>query len=166
MAAAPSQTQKHLHDAAMRDALTGLLNRRAVMQELEQRCAAQEPFCVLMLDVDHFKSINDRFGHDAGDAALVGLAQCTLDVVRDTDLVARYAGDEFVVILPGLASGAAKAVAYRLLQRLDGWNARQTFRVQVSVGVAAKGGHPSRPTNSCSTPIRRCMRRSPPAAER
>lgn len=100
------------------DPLTGVFNRRAFIDLAERELARGEregaPASVLMLDVDHFKSINDRFGHAAGDAVLRGFAQATRDCLRRADILARYGGEEFCVLLPGTALEEALAVAERI----------------------------------------------------
>ena len=92
------------------DKLTGLANREAVLQRLESRIHRHRrqsdaaALAVLFIDLDGFKAVNDRFGHDAGDHVLAVIAARLLGGVRDTDMVARYAGDEFIVLLDGVAS--------------------------------------------------------------
>ncbi|WP_313560756.1 diguanylate cyclase [Diaphorobacter nitroreducens] len=89
---------------ARHDPLTGSLNRKGFAEAMEREIARARrqdaPLCVALLDVDNFKSINDRLGHTAGDAALVHLAQVTREVMRPQDQLARYGGEEFVIILP------------------------------------------------------------------
>ncbi|WP_395239564.1 GGDEF domain-containing protein, partial [Salmonella sp. s54412] len=79
-------------------------NRKGFAEAMEREIARARrqdaPLCVALLDVDNFKSINDRLGHTAGDAALVHLAQVTREVMRPQDQLARYGGEEFVIILP------------------------------------------------------------------
>jgi diguanylate cyclase (GGDEF)-like protein len=131
-------------DEALTDSLTGLANRRALDArlelELERSRRSGQPLSVLMVDIDHFKHINDRHGHAAGDAVLRRLAGILREEIRGIDLAARYGGEEFVLLLPATASAAAYAVAERIRQAV----AREVFvvpdertlRVQVSIGIA------------------------------
>ncbi|MBB2923950.1 diguanylate cyclase [Cellulomonas cellasea] len=104
-----------LAEQASRDPLTGLLNRRHLMVGLAEAMGAArergESVAVLMVDVDHFKQVNDRWGHRAGDEALVSLARLLGDVAPDDALVGRWGGEEFLVVLPGAATATAAAVA-------------------------------------------------------
>src|SRR5262249_42188409 len=103
---------------AQTDALTGQPNRRALETVLRQQVAFTRfpgrPFSVLMLDIDHFKQINDSHGHGTGDATLRAFARRVTMHLRDGDVCARYGGEEFLVVLPGTALPAALEVAERL----------------------------------------------------
>lgn len=138
MAATIGEAHERLYDSTLRDSLTGVLNRRGLDQALEQRFHDAERLSILMVDVDHFKEINDSFGHRAGDEVLEGLAQCMVSVARGGDTIGRYGGDEFLVVLPGLASGGAEDLAQRIYLKLDQWNAGRPFPVQVSMGLAER----------------------------
>jgi diguanylate cyclase (GGDEF)-like protein len=112
------QQNEELQRLATRDALTDCLNRRAFHSQLEQALALSlrhaDPLSVLMIDVDHFKGVNDRFGHAVGDAVLRGVADRIRATLRSTDLVCRFGGEEFCVLLPKTASEDAAAVAEQL----------------------------------------------------
>jgi diguanylate cyclase (GGDEF)-like protein len=118
MAKRVSIAQENLRHAAVRDGLTGLLNHREFYARLHEETARAErdrrPLSVLMIDVDKFKSVNDTYGHLCGDAVLRGVAEVITDSVRDGDVVARYAGDEFAVILPHAGPEVAVAVGERI----------------------------------------------------
>lgn len=103
-----------LREAALRDPLTGLYNRRAFERRLQQHMAADEPFAVVFLDVDRFKAVNDRYGHAAGDTALCACAETMLRTLRPSDFVARIGGEEFAAILPDLSSQDAYDVVERV----------------------------------------------------
>jgi diguanylate cyclase (GGDEF)-like protein len=100
------------------DELTGLANRRTLFEELERAISAakrqRQPMSVIMLDFDHFKELNDSKGHQAGDALLSSSAAAWTEIVRATDTVARYGGDEFVVVLPDCTQELAVSTADRL----------------------------------------------------
>jgi len=104
------------------DQLTGALNRRGLEEEFERACAASarrgEPLSVALLDIDNFKSLNDTHGHQTGDDALVHLAKVIKATVRPTDVVCRYGGEEFVVLLPGSGLEDSVAVITRLQREL------------------------------------------------
>lgn len=146
MAATVGQTHEQLYNRAMRDPLTGLLNRRGLELALQRGCEASKPLSVVMLDLDHFKQINDSFGHEAGDEALVGLGRHMTRVVRAGDSLGRYGGDEFLMVLPGLDGAAAERVARRLFKQLAQWNIGRRFPVAISIGVADKGRSPIAPS--------------------
>ncbi len=111
-----SDQQYHLQ--AGRDDLTGLLNRRGFMERAIAVTSAGGPLAVMFLDLDHFKQINDRFGHAAGDSVLMMVAQVLRDNVREGDVVGRVGGEEFLVLLPGADDGAAWAAAERVQRGL------------------------------------------------
>ncbi len=121
------------------DSLTGLHNRRAFDEHLPREVARSqrlgEPFCLLMIDIDHFKRLNDTYGHPAGDAVLRSVARAIAGCTRPSDLVARYGGEEFAVVLSGIDSGQALAVAERI-RRQVALAETGLHRVTVSVGVA------------------------------
>ena len=136
-----------LHDglrAAVADHLTGLHNRRYALPHIqrvaERAAGARRPYALLMADLDHFKQVNDQYGHAAGDAVLVALADRMRDNLRAADLMARWGGEEFLVAMPDTDMTAAKATAERLCKVMadrpvllpDG----QTVTVTLSVGVA------------------------------
>ncbi|GAA0224611.1 diguanylate cyclase [Cryptosporangium japonicum] len=133
-----------LAEQAVRDALTGLHNRRHLMSVLAD--AEREhtgPLSVALIDVDHFKQVNDRYGHAAGDRVLVAVAHLLASGVRQGDVLARYGGEEFVLLLPGLTSDAAHARVDRLRTVVAGTTlevAGSTVRVSFSAGVSC--GHP------------------------
>ena len=122
-----------LEGLAYRDALTGLWNRRAYDDRIAE-LTDQPDGSALMLDVDEFKSINDAVGHEAGDAVLVGVGKAILDNLRPGDFGARFGGDEFVVLLPGLDTDEATEIAERIRSAVE-----TTLRdpaVTVSIGLA------------------------------
>jgi len=116
------QQQGELLWLATRDALTGLYNRREFMElaERELKRAQRDggATSAILADLDHFKAINDRYGHPAGDKVLAHVAQCLLGGVRATDLVARIGGEEFIVLLPRTDIDAAAGLADKLRQLL------------------------------------------------
>jgi diguanylate cyclase (GGDEF)-like protein len=138
-----SQFVAELRTASRYDPLTGLLNRRAFEEALQAEVHRSrrlgEPFSVLMLDVDHFKDINDHEGHAAGDRALQHLGTLLAAHMRDIDRVGRYGGEEFVVLLPGAAQHDARVTAERLREKVQGlpprWQER-ALSLTVSIGVS------------------------------
>ncbi|UDQ88052.1 GGDEF domain-containing protein [Xanthobacter autotrophicus] len=107
-----------LEKVASLDDLTGLLNRRAALQRGEELLrfarARRQPFSLLLADLDHFKSVNDRFGHDVGDLALKHFAGLVPQSIRANDVAGRYGGEEFCILLPGAEAKGAFATAERL----------------------------------------------------
>ena len=106
--------ERHQHRMARVDPLTGLENRRAFDEALSAALAGGTPFTVLLVDVDQFKQINDRFGHTTGDRVLRELAAHASDVVRSGDCLARIGGDEFALVAPGAGVEAARRLAESL----------------------------------------------------
>ncbi len=106
------------HRQALSDPVTGLPNRKAVDERLEQEFSRwqrfQQPLSLLLWDIDHFKQINDRFGHQAGDKALQVISQVLRSGIREIDFVGRYGGEEFVMLLPGTDLAGAMKVAEKL----------------------------------------------------
>ncbi len=137
-----------LHDAAFRDPLTRLYNRRYVFNifqdELKKYQRYSDPFSVMLIDADHFKRINDQYGHIAGDAALKAIADICNRSVRDTDVVGRFGGEEFIILLPHTSAGDAAIVAERIRQTMlqsDLYWRGQRLDVTLSLGVAEAGVH-------------------------
>jgi diguanylate cyclase (GGDEF)-like protein len=130
-------------DAASTDELTGILNRRGFYVAAHQLVARQtkkgEPVSVLMFDLDHFKSINDRYGHATGDEALRVFATSVSGTMRASDVVARFGGEEFIAILPGsLADARAAAERVRLaFEGAAGTVAGRPVAATVSIGAAS-----------------------------
>jgi diguanylate cyclase (GGDEF)-like protein len=112
-----------LRTQALRDGLTGLCNRRMLdenLPELFNQCVMdQSPMCLLMIDVDHFKLVNDSLGHSAGDELLKSIGQLIRSTLRDGDLAFRYGGDEFVILMPGSHEAAGTGLAERLTTLVD-----------------------------------------------
>ncbi|WP_052700894.1 GGDEF domain-containing protein [Loktanella sp. S4079] len=122
---------------AAKDPLTGLLNRRAFLDHL----SIQAPGVLFLIDLDHFKSVNDNYGHPAGDQLLCAMADVMLGLVRSTDLVGRLGGEEFAVFVPGLSMVDAQALGERLAQGVqnDDTFPQQPVTVTASVGAIKTG---------------------------
>ncbi len=134
--------QEKLRDQAERDWLTGLHNRRYLARELERLTGEQReaPLSLAVLDLDHFKSINDRFGHDAGDRVLVRVAGLLLDVLRASDIVVRSGGEEFLVLMPQTDTRAAAFCCERIREAVsrEPWGLiAPGLEVTTSIGVAS-----------------------------
>lgn len=116
------ELSERLHQLSTRDFLTGLYNRRAALElagvERARALRTGRGFCVVQLDLDHFKRVNDSFGHDAGDAVLQCFAERLREVVRESDLLARMGGEEFLMLLPETDLQGARTVAERLRRAL------------------------------------------------
>lgn len=130
-------------DRARLDGLTGLVNRRTFQEYLERlvhRCRSlHEPLSVILIDVDHFKRVNDTWGHPAGDAVLRDLAAQLKTAVRPTDLLARYGGEELGLLLPYTTAVEAVVVAERMRTRVASYEFvfdGQRIPVTISLGVA------------------------------
>ena len=132
------------------DPLTGIANRRAFFARAEILFATEEAACLILLDVDKFKHINDHYGHLVGDEVLRAVVERFQRAVRDRDMLARLAGDEFVLLLPGADYDVAMAVASRLRQKVTMAPVQTTaglVPVTVSMGVASRSAET--PTMNC-----------------
>lgn len=133
---------------AFRDGLTGALNFRAFEEMLTAECDRagryQTAFSLMMIDIDHFKSINDRFGHQTGDMILRAITQRLQKSVRKSDRVFRYGGEEFVVLMPHTDLTHAELLAQRVRQTIAGMRFSPGLRLTVSLGLAQyrDGLHP------------------------
>lgn len=125
---------------ATHDELTGLYNRRwadvLLDQEIHRAERYHTPFAVLMFDLDHFKRVNDTHGHAQGDIVLTRIAQEVLAQVRDTDFVARWGGEEFLVLLPGTDSEGARKLGEKLREAVAAIQLARVGQVTISIGSA------------------------------
>lgn len=138
-----TELSKRLAEQARRDALTGAYNRRHLAEQLDLQTAAflrtRQPFSVVLIDIDHFKHINDKHGHDAGDVVLKGATREMSLVLREMDIFGRWGGEEFLCILPHTDREDALRCAERLRSRLKDTHFDATspgLRVTASFGVA------------------------------
>ncbi|MFM4857576.1 diguanylate cyclase [Aeromonas hydrophila] len=125
-----------LHNDSHTDAMTGLFNRRGMQQVLDSYQALSQPLAVIALDIDHFKQINDGFGHDVGDQVLATLATLMQQGARQADAVCRSGGEEFLILLPGLSLPLAFEIAERLRQRVAAHPMPGAGHITISLGVA------------------------------
>jgi diguanylate cyclase (GGDEF)-like protein len=136
------QLTRDLRARATVDGLTGLLNRTAFMDlaenELRRLSGARTTASLILADLDHFKAINDQYGHAGGDAALQTFAATCAASVRSTDLVGRYGGEEFVLLLPGVSPERAREMAATISRRLQEEQPNVEVRLPtVSYGIAS-----------------------------
>jgi diguanylate cyclase len=117
-----NEAQGRLHKHAMTDDLTGLYNRRQLQEQATLAMSRAErhasPLCIVLMDIDHFKSINDRYGHPCGDQAILHLAKLMRESMRPHDLIARWGGEEFLTLLPDISMDDAHVIAERWRQLL------------------------------------------------
>jgi len=131
-----------LGELAVTDTLTGLCNRRALYAHLEREFNRSRrygnPFSVLMLDIDHFKSVNDTWGHAVGDRVLVTVSSILKNTVRKTDFVGRYGGEEFLIVAPETPHAAGAVLGERIRRAVEEGTSQVEGqpRVTISIGVA------------------------------
>lgn len=125
-----------LNLASITDPLTGLRNRRGTQDAVDHLQASTTPFAVVALDIDHFKRVNDTYGHTIGDQVIQGVAQLMRDCSRPSDILCRNGGEEFLILLPGVAPTEAAIVAERLRGRIAARDISQVGGITVSAGVA------------------------------
>jgi diguanylate cyclase (GGDEF)-like protein len=130
-----------LKDMALRDALTGIYNRRYLDEALERQIGIcrrySDALSMIMIDIDHFKRINDTLGHQAGDQVLIHLARTLQANLRDADIFARYGGEEFAVVLPRTSLDSASIVANKLQRVLAGQSFPNLgWPLTISLGIA------------------------------
>ena len=137
-----AKANQSLFDLATRDQLTELSNRRAFVDKLDMLRRTNQEFSSVMVDLDHFKDINDKFGHDAGDLVLAGVASTLVRSVRSEDFVARIGGDEFAILLPATDSVDAAKVAEKVRIAVEGAETvfnGEVLKITASIGVATSG---------------------------
>lgn len=136
-------TEQKMRLLATTDSLTGILNRRYFFEraqnELERALRYGYSMSLLILDIDHFKPVNDRFGHQAGDFVLHQLAELANQSIRSTDLLGRYGGEEFIMVLPEAGIEDARAVAERLRKTVEDHKFvydQDSIQITISVGIS------------------------------
>jgi len=127
---------------ALTDGLTGLGNRHWMKdmfdREVTRARTSGQSLCLMMIDIDHFKTFNDQYGHIAGDRVLVAVSEALRGYLRPTDLIARFGGDEFAVLLPGIELGQAQHTAERLRQHVASLSPPSlSTAITISIGVSA-----------------------------
>ena len=144
LAGALSERSRDLEKAALTDALTGISNRRyfdnALKHYLIEFSRIGKPLGILVLDIDHFKSVNDTYGHDVGDEVLKAVSGCMFEFTRYHDIVARLGGEEFAVVAPAMSAIELRSLADRIrkaIARLPLEIGNVRLRVTVSIGLAS-----------------------------
>ncbi len=180
-----AQLFEQMERMATTDGLTGLLNHRTFQSRVDEALAtpgATAARCSLILtDIDHFKSVNDTYGHPTGDQVLKGVARILREKARDTDVVARYGGEEFAIIMPETDAKGALVIAERIREAVMAEVFQTEHGAAQGDAVAGHrhlprlrpreaGAHRSRPTSACTSPSatagtsrspsRRCSRRA------
>ena len=134
-----------LCELSSRDALTGLANRRqfelSLAREIDRVARAGEPALVMMVDIDHFKRVNDSHGHPAGDMVLKAVADALQDCIRPMDTLARFGGEEFAMILPNCPPAFGQAVAERVRSHVQSREVLLATGESVSVTVSIGGAY-------------------------
>ncbi|EOY5422772.1 diguanylate cyclase [Cronobacter dublinensis] len=152
LALANQKLRDELIEKAMYDPLTGMRNRYHLEEALHacisQAEASGSPVSCLMIDIDYFKTLNDQYGHDAGDTALKEITRAIRATLSDTAQAFRYGGEEFLVLLPGMAEAQAHALATRIMHQVNGlslrYNGQEIGPVSVSIGLATWPDHARR----------------------
>ena len=134
------EAEEKLQRLSTTDPLTGAYNRRMFMDMLSREMTRSgrygEPFSLLMFDLDHFKRVNDTYGHDVGDRVLVEVVELSMELIRQSDILARWGGEEIMVLLPQTNPDMALAMGERLRQRISEYRFTDAGRLTVSIGVA------------------------------
>ena len=130
-----------LHDAATKDEKTGLYNhnffKTVFEMEVEKAKKGKEDFCLAVVDIDFFKKINDTYGHVVGDEILVELARTMTSNLRKYDVLARFGGEEFLILLPETTINRAKQTVERIRKNLWKNKKLKKYRIEISIGVTA-----------------------------
>lgn len=142
------RTREELQQLVEHDELTGVLSRRALMAQLStemKRCTRYgQTLSLLMLDLDHFKRVNDTFGHQVGDEVLKAVAQTLQEHLREVDFLGRYGGEEFTILLPSTAERQAEHLAQRLCRAVEAKRVHlpegDEIQVTISIGVSSSTG--------------------------
>lgn len=145
--AVETKSSQRIFRAALRDELTGLVNRTSIIERMREEIAFarrhESPLAILVLDVDHFKKVNDTYGHAGGDAVLVEMGRALKETLRTEDVVARWGGEEFLVVARAVPIEGAAILAERIRRTIEQSVAKgpqgETIRVTSSVGVAMLG---------------------------
>ena len=134
------EVEKKLHTLATRDTLTGVYNRYSLNKEIDINIKKYERyediFGLLMLDIDHFKNVNDTYGHDVGDLVLKELCSVIENLIRETDVFGRWGGEEFLLILPKTNRGEATSIATRIKNIIEEHKFDYIPQVTISIGVS------------------------------
>jgi diguanylate cyclase (GGDEF)-like protein len=140
---AQKKHEQDLFEKAVLDPLTGCYNRRQflelAMKEIRRAWRYDAPFCLMMMDIDHFKMVNDRYGHTFGDEVLKIMARACKQNLRDSDIFARYGGEEFIVLLTNTTIAEGRSVAERVRQAIEkcviSLTTGEKFHFTISLGV-------------------------------
>ncbi len=135
-----------VYEMMMRDGLTGLFNRRKFSEEADRECARARryarPLALILFDVDHFKQVNDRYGHLRGDAVLQKIAAAVSELTRTEQVVARIGGEEFAILCPEVNAAGAAVLAERIREKvaaLEHEDGTRRFQATISLGIAEWG---------------------------
>lgn len=134
------QLNKELETLAYTDSLTQLYNRRYFFEFSEHLVLLSKresnPLSLIMIDIDHFKSINDRYGHDVGDQVIKALSDRVSEMIRKSDLLARFGGEEFVLLLPGTDLDGAVIIAEKIREMIEGCRDVERVSFTISIGIS------------------------------
>jgi len=138
------ELEKRLYQAAITDSLTGLYNRRFADEMLKQEKLTYKryktPFCILLIDLDNFKIVNDIYGHDVGDKVLIAVAKVLKSSVRESDIVARWGGEEFLILLRRIELEDAIKVAEKIRNAICQLKVPPVEGITASIGVSCYSG--------------------------
>lgn len=147
---ASEEAERRVRDASRTDYLTGVLNRRGMAERLEAARAtalrSAQQLSVIIGDLDHFKQVNDRYGHNCGDRVLVQATECLQTVLRNGDVVSRWGGEEFLILLPDTSASGALTAGEKLLQSFRSANfvcSSVQFSMTITLGAATFRGDES-----------------------